>query len=319
MGQGLPASRERRERPDLMPWKPPDALKPILVPLWNAGHRVLSRLVQYAYAARHGLFGRCDVCGRFGPWLYGAASISTRLIELSRLTPNQADALRRKETLQCAWCNAKLRARRLARVVLNRYPVGKPAKRASSLKSWVEQSEVRALEVAEINNIDGMHRFLRRLPRLAFSDYHEGLLGGESALGTRHEDLTQLTYLDGSFDLVLTSESLEHVPDLSAALGEILRVLKPGGYHIFTIPVYPDVEKTYARTVVRAGGVVEHLAPQIRHPSGDHGWLVYTEFGADLSAVFRAAGFATDVEFGPNLDDDLAQVYVCRKLNEEKL
>ena len=58
--------------------------------------------------------------------------------------------------------------------------------------------------------------------------------------GFRSEDLTRLTYSDASFDLVLTSETLEHVPDLEAALREIRRVLVPGGRHIFTIPQLPS-------------------------------------------------------------------------------
>ena len=49
-----------------------------------------------------------------------------------------------------------------------------------------------------------------------------------------------------SFDLVLTSETLEHVPDLAAASREIRRVLVPGGRHIFTIPLLPDVPRTFA-------------------------------------------------------------------------
>lgn len=288
-----------------MRWKPPEAFKPVLVPLWNAGHRIAGRVRELGYAARHGWFGRCDVCGRFGPWLYRPAIITPRLIALSGLTPPQADALRRKETLLCSWCSAKLRARRLARVVRSRYATGKPV---ASLEQWVEQPEVRALDIAEINRIEGMHRVLSRLPRLAFSDYDDS-----ATSDTRHEDLTRLTYADAVFDLVLTSESLEHVPDLSAALGEIFRVLKPGGYHLFTIPVYPGVAKTYARTVVHPDGALEHVAPRIFHPDGDRGWPVYTEFGSDVPELLTAAGFTTEVEFGPNRDDDLAQVYVCRK------
>ena len=292
-----------------MPWKPPEALKPVLVPLWNAGHRAARRVRELAYAARHGWFGRCDVCGRFGPWLYRPAIITPRLIDLSGLSAAQADALRRKETLDCSWCSAKLRARRLAKVVLSRYPTAKPV---SSLKQWVRQPEIRALDIAEINTIEGMHRYLSTLPRLAFSEYIDPNSPG-SPTAARHEDLTRLTYPDAAFDLVLTSESLEHVPDLSAALREIGRVLKPGGHHIFTIPVHPNVAKTFARTVVRPDGTLEHLAPQIRHPWGDRGWPVYTEFGTDLPEILRAAGFATEVAFGPTRDDDLAQVYDYRK------
>ena len=81
------------------------------------------------------------------------------------------------------------------------------------MAAWVRTSEARALRVAEINRIDGLHGFLSHLPSLAFSDFDPA-----PNPGVRSEDLTRLTYPDASFDLVLTSESLEHVPGLDAAL-----------------------------------------------------------------------------------------------------
>ena len=91
--------------------------------------------------------------------------------------------------------------------------------------------------------IEGLHEQLEGLPGFQASDYHPGAVPGSVIDGIRSEDLCRLTYPDDSFDLVLTSESLEHVPDLAAALREILRVLVPGGRHIFTIPLLPGVDK----------------------------------------------------------------------------
>jgi hypothetical protein len=112
---------------------------------------------------------------------------------------------------------------------------------------------------------------------------------------------------------MLTSETLEHVPDLDAALGEIRRVLVPGGRHVFTVPVLPATERTFPRAIVRVDGSVEDRAPRIAHPGGDWGYPVFTEFGADLPDLLRQAGFEVEVLFGPVHEDDLAQVYVCRK------
>jgi SAM-dependent methyltransferase len=187
------------------------------------------------------------------------------------------------------------------------------ASRAGSLSRWVELPEIQALRVAEINRIDGLHEQLARLPRFASSDYVPGAIPGATVDGVRSEDLTRLTYPDDSFDLVLTSETLEHVPDLSAALGEIRRVLAPGGLHVFTIPLLPHVPRTFARAVALADGTVRHDWPRICHPGGDVGYPVITEFGADLPLIFDRAGFSLDVYLGPTRDDDLTQVYVCRK------
>ena len=50
-------------------------------------------------------------------------------------------------------------------------------------------------------------------------------------------DVRQLVYADETFDLVLAMEVLEHIPDPLEGLQEAVRVLKPGGYAITSIPV----------------------------------------------------------------------------------
>jgi SAM-dependent methyltransferase len=201
----------------------------------------------------------------------------------------------------------------MARVLLDLYPVGSPPGPASSLRCWAEQPLAQTLRIAEINRIEGLHDQLARLPGFHGSDYRPGAPPGAVSDGIRSEDLGRLSYPDASFDLVLTSETLEHVPDLSLALGEIHRVLVPGGRHICTVPILPGVGQTFARTVVRADGSLEHRAPLICHPGGDVGYPVFTELGADLPEILRKAGFEVAVHFGPTTEDDLAQVYVCRR------
>jgi ubiquinone/menaquinone biosynthesis C-methylase UbiE len=49
----------------------------------------------------------------------------------------------------------------------------------------------------------------------------------------RVADAERIPYEDNSFDLVVGHAVLHHIPDLPAAFGEILRVLKPGGRFVF--------------------------------------------------------------------------------------
>lgn len=290
----------------------PRPLKRLLVPIWNEGHRLGWLARDYASAVVHGRFERCTVCGRFGPMLYRRRVIPPRLAELWGLTPRLAEALARKESCDCARCGAKLRARRLARVLLDLYPA-ETGRRAASVSEWVEDRAVRTLEIAEINRVDGLHAALARLPRLAYSDFEPGRPPGSTVDGVRSEDLTGLTYPDARFDLVITSESLEHVPDLTSALAEIHRVLKSGGRHVFTIPMLPGAPKTFARSRARDDGSIEHLHTSIHHPGGDVGYPVFTEFGADFPDLLKRAGFDVEVAFGPVTDDDIAQVYITNK------
>jgi len=49
-------------------------------------------------------------------------------------------------------------------------------------------------------------------------------------------DALALPYADGTFDVVIASEILEHVPADEAAIAELVRVLKPGGKLAVTVP-----------------------------------------------------------------------------------
>ena len=295
-----------------MPRPVPAWLKRLLIPGWNAAHQYGWVARDYLEAVTHRRLETCTVCGRFRPMLYRRRVIPRRLEELWGLSPRLAEALARKESCDCASCGAKLRCRRLARPCWRSTPSAPPCPVAVAGPLGRIPGDSR-LRVAEINRIDGVHDVVRRLPHFAASDYQPGAAPGSIIDGVRSEDLTKLTYPDDSFDLVLTSESLEHVPDLDAALIEIRRVLVPGGRHVFTVPLLPQTERTFPRAIVRPDGSVEDRAPRICHPGGDWGYPVFTEFGADLPELLRRAGFEVDVLFGPIHEDDIAQVYVCRK------
>jgi SAM-dependent methyltransferase len=49
-------------------------------------------------------------------------------------------------------------------------------------------------------------------------------------------DVTNLPFSDGSFDVVLCSEVLEHIDDNQTAVAELIRVLRPGGDLVVTVP-----------------------------------------------------------------------------------
>ena len=46
---------------------------------------------------------------------------------------------------------------------------------------------------------------------------------------TRAGSMTELPFPDGQFDCVYATESLEHAVEIDRAVGEMCRVLKPGG------------------------------------------------------------------------------------------
>lgn len=307
------APGNERDTPPMSRLQIPAGLKRILVPIWYETHRIGWLVRDHVSARLHGRWESCAVCGRICPMLFRRRVITRRLEELWGLSPRLANALARKESSDCAHCGAKLRARRMARVILQLYPPGNSLAPARALASWSQDPQIQRLRIAEINRIEGLHEQLAGLPAFQASDYHPGARPGELVEGVRSEDLTRLTYPDECFELVLTSETLEHVPDLGAALREILRVLVPGGLHVCTVPLLPGVPRTFTRAMLRPDGGLDLRAPAICHPGGDVGYPVFTEFGADFPEIVAAAGFEVSIHFGPTTDDDLAQVYVCRK------
>jgi SAM-dependent methyltransferase len=103
------------------------------------------------------------------------------------------------------------------------------------------------------------------------SDYD---LGAHRA--TVQLDLQNIDRPAASFDVILTPHVLEHVPDTDRALGELHRVLAPGGVVYLQVPVLQGVT----------------APPSTPEYHGDH-TLVFWRFGFDLTARLRQVGFTT--------------------------
>ena len=122
---------------------------------------------------------------------------------------------------------------------------------------------------------------------------------GEIVNGTRHEDLQRLSFDDASLDVVITSDVMEHVPDAPAAEREIVRVLRPLGWYLFTIPFYFTLEHDRIRAEVAPDGAVVHREAPEYHGDPVRGGevaLVYRDFSeSDLRRRFTELGCSFDI------------------------
>jgi SAM-dependent methyltransferase len=92
-----------------------------------------------------------------------------------------------------------------------------------------------ALERATVVGADpNINDLCQARARLCFHDQCGAHGNGRWALTAA--DITRLPFDDGAFDLVICSEVLEHIPDHHRAMGEIIRVLKPGGPLVVSVP-----------------------------------------------------------------------------------
>jgi SAM-dependent methyltransferase len=70
-------------------------------------------------------------------------------------------------------------------------------------------------------------------------------------------DMHQLTFEDGSFDLVYSSHSLEHALEPRRVAREFVRVLRPGGYAAIEVPVRYETRGSDLHDFGSAQGVLD--------------------------------------------------------------
>ena len=117
--------------------------------------------------------------------------------------------------------------------------------------------------------------------------------GGTEVNGIRHEDALALSFADASLDVIISTDVLEHVPEIDPALAEAARVLAPGGSFFFSIPFHVGADVTVQRAALRDGAVVELLPPEYHgNPVDSKGSLVFWDHGWDMLDRLRRHGFA---------------------------
>ncbi len=126
--------------------------------------------------------------------------------------------------------------------------------------------------------------------------------GGELASRIRVGDLEALAFPDASFDLALLNEVLEHVPDETAALAELRRVLRPGGRLVVLSPTRLYPFETHGVFWRGTGRRVPHTLPGVPWLPLALGSRIFDSWARnywpwELRALVERAGFrviATD-------------------------
>lgn len=138
----------------------------------------------------------------------------------------------------------------------------------------------------------------RRFPGIKGSEYisRELSSGDHRVIGgslVQHEDMLAPSYENDSQDLVMHFDVLEHVPDHRLALAQCHRILKPGGWMIFTCPFYSDLDESIVRAEM-IDGEIRHLLPPAYHsnPVDPAGTLVFIHPGWDILSSMESVGFS---------------------------
>jgi SAM-dependent methyltransferase len=149
----------------------------------------------------------------------------------------------------------------------------------------------------EISAHGALYNALRRKARargfsFTCSEFLDGWVPGHTYDGVRCENVEALTFADDTFDLVTSTGMFEHVENDLAGYREICRVLKPGGYTIFSVP-FQTHTKTLTHAKRRRDGSIEHFVPARYHSDpfrGENAVFVWRSYGPDIVDVMGTAG-----------------------------
>lgn len=210
---------------------------------------------------------KCTVCGsnNFGytPVLWQA------LIEEWELNEQEVDYINRQQGFFCKACGNNLRSMALAMGIL------KHVEFKGTLSEFAAtQTDLRVLEINRAGNLTATLASLRNHTLIEYPAY----------------DMMNLSGLEtGIYDLVIHSDTLEHISNPELALSECRKVLADGGACIYTIPIIFDrMSRRRDQEAKSYHGSQNHQSPDLQ---------VVTEFGADFWREPIMAGFS-DIRIG---------------------
>jgi len=263
------------------------------------------------FAGQQHLAGRCIVCGKVTRFFY-------------------PDPALWRESLTCEHCRTTSRYRSIARGLLRaieeRCGVSAdalailPAGAAGRMRIYDTQPPFYYTPCAYplpdlLKTVDWIE--------VDISQYKpEWPLGAALAKGITNQNLECLTFPDESFDVVITSDVMEHVRLDDRAHLEIYRILKPGGIYLFTVPHLRDMERTLVRVRVEdpedPARDVHLLAPEYHgdtNNEGGGGVLSYRVYGRNLEDSLREIGFEVEYFKEDVTDAGIlnSELYYCRK------
>jgi len=208
----------------------------------------------------------CPVCGE-NRFSYNEV-LWPELIERWELNDHEVDYINKQQGFSCSLCKNNLRSMALANAITHAYEY------PDNLSTFVDSSIAKNLNILEINEAGGLSPTLQKISGHILACYPE-------------HDMSKLTYKDSSFDLVVHSDTLEHIPDPIKALSECHRVLTRNGKCIFTVPII----------INRMSRSRSNLPPSYHGQSGipAKDQLVFTEFGSDVWQIVLESGFSSCV------------------------
>ena len=122
-----------------------------------------------------------------------------------------------------------------------------------------------------------------KFKKLSSLDYLSADLSAGNAMAKM--DITAIPYPDNTFDCVLCSHVLEHIPNDGLAMRELHRVLKPDGWAILQVPI--KLDKTFEDPAIQSP------ADRLKHYGQEDHVRIY---GLDYADRLRSNGWSVRID-----------------------
>lgn len=136
--------------------------------------------------------------------------------------------------------------------------------------------------------------FAEKFPNVTGSEFLDNTIppGELNENGVRNENLCSLSFPDDSFDILISLDVFEHIPDYELAFQECARVVKPGGKMMWSVPFVTEFPENEIRAKIQDGNI-NHILPPEYHgdPLSNEGVLCFQHFGWEMLEQVKNAGF----------------------------
>jgi SAM-dependent methyltransferase len=206
----------------------------------------------------------CTVCG--GSDFFYQSILWKNLITEWQISEYEVNYINRQQGLTCKICGSNLRSMSLAKAILNSYQF------EGIFLDFIISYQAANLKILEINQAGSLTSFLQELK-------------GHKLIYYPQYDMMSLKIDSSTYDLVIHSDTLEHIENPVTALSECRRVLSNAGRCIFTVPIIVD------RVTRSRAGLSKSFHGTANEQNSD--FLVHYEFGMDIWKYVLIAGFSS--------------------------
>ena len=150
---------------------------------------------------------------------------------------------------------------------------------------WIERNTTLCSELPRLLHIAPEVSLMRHFRRMYRGSDNYITADLESPLADMHFDVQQIPLATSSIDVIICNHLLEHVEDDRAAMRELWRVMRPGGWGIMLVPEDRSRESTFEDDSITDARERTRLFGQY-----DHRRI----YGRDYDLRLREAGFEVE-------------------------